>query len=245
VVAHAQTNAAPEEVPPPPVSRTPTPGINGLGGKPLRLSVSNYSYNDSLDVCYLDSPPIDVSPAPGEPGQGSTLTLRIVTDGRTPQAPDRFEVTFVCVGGNATELAADNIVFNLDAGSITVASTDFKDSGALPGAQTMCYLSFYVPADQFRQFSKSKQLSFSVGPHSFHINEEGAAALHSYLGDVDTLEPATSSFMHSFYKMLARIPSFFSIISTICEYVILGSFGLLVMFSIAAFILGVTRFIKM
>jgi hypothetical protein len=51
--------------------------------------------------------------------------------------------------------------------------------------------------------------------------------------------------VRSFYKMLARIPSFFAIISTVCEYVILGSFALLVAASIAAFILGVSRFIKM
>jgi hypothetical protein len=51
--------------------------------------------------------------------------------------------------------------------------------------------------------------------------------------------------MHSVYKILARIPSFFDILSTICEYLILGSFGLLVAFSIAAFILGISRFIKM
>ncbi|HEX4141201.1 MAG TPA: hypothetical protein VHY09_12690, partial [Candidatus Methylacidiphilales bacterium] len=76
-------------------------------------------------------------------------------------------------------------------------------------------------------------------------DDRNVGMLRAYMADVETLQPATSSLIHSLYKMLARIPSIFTIISTICEYVILGSFALLVAASIAAFILGITRFIKM
>jgi hypothetical protein len=237
-----------------PVSHTPNPGLNGAGGKPLQLSVANYSYNASLDVCYLDSPPLDVTlfvpgrpPAPAPaPGQGSSLTLRVVTDGRTPQQPDRYEMTFVCVGGTGGDFTSLPIAFNSDTGPIPVADTDRKDAGALPGGgQPMRFASFYLSAPQVHQFAVSKELSFTVGPDTYRIDDRGAAILRNYLGDTDTLEPATSSLLRSFYKMLGRIPSFFSIISTICEYVILGSFALLVAASIAAFILGISRFIKM
>ena len=51
--------------------------------------------------------------------------------------------------------------------------------------------------------------------------------------------------LRSYYKLLAKIPSFVSMVSTFCEYLILGSFALLVCASIAAFVMGVTRFIKM
>ncbi|MEI9999997.1 MAG: hypothetical protein WDO13_12985 [Verrucomicrobiota bacterium] len=67
--------------------------------------MAKYTYNDALDVSYLDSPAVDVyligakkTPAPG---QGSSLVLRIVTEGRQPQVPDRFEATFLTVGGTA------------------------------------------------------------------------------------------------------------------------------------------------
>jgi len=232
-----------------PVSRTPNPGVSGVSGKPLQLTIANYSYNDSLDACYLDSPPIDVYVGGGTkypPGQGSSLTLRIVTDGRTPQSPDRFEVTLVAVGGGNSDLAAAEIDFNTSTGTFTVADTDRKDSGSLPGgAQTMRYASFYLSAAEVRQFVNSKDPTFTVGADVYHLDDRSVAILHNYMADVDTLQPATSSLIRSLYKMLARIPSFFTIISTICEYVILGSFALLVAASIAAFILGITRFIKM
>ena len=238
-----------------PVSRTPQPtGISASGGKPLTLTIANYSYNTSLDVCYLDSPPIDVysrpnshSPVAAPPaGQGSSLTLRMVTDGPTPQQPERYEATFLAVGGDGGDLSARAIVFNTNTGAIYVDEAARKDAGLVPGGgQPVQYASFYLTAEQVRQICDGKPQTFSVGPALYQIDARGAGVLHDYLSDVDTLQPATSSLMHSVYKMLARIPSFFSILSTICEYVILGSFGLLVAFSIAAFILGISRFIKM
>jgi len=227
---------------------SPPNNVVGASGKTLDLAVASYTYNNSLDVCYLDSPPIDVETpnAKTAPGLGSSLTLRIVTDGRTPQIPDRFEMTFVAVGGAGGDLSLSEIHFTTDTDEITVADSDRKDSGSLPGgAQPMRYVSFYLSADNVKRFSNSKALTFRVGPDVYHLDARGARILHDYMSDIGTLQPATSSFMRSFYKMLMRIPSFFSIISTICEYAILGSFGLLVAFSIAAFILGISRFIKM
>ncbi len=233
-----------------PISHTPQPqNVNAAGGKPLHLTVANYTYNDALDVCYLDSPPIDIYLGPlastAIPVQGSSLTLRVVTDGRTPQIPKRFEVTLLCAGGTNSDLSTASTVFNVDPSPFTVADSDRKDSGSLPGAQGLKYASFYLSAAQARQLCSGKPLTLSVGADLYHIDQRGAEMLGDYLADTDTLQPATSSLVHSFYKLLARIPSFFSIISTICEYIILGSFALLVAASIAAFILGISRFIKM
>ena len=238
-----------------PVSHTPQPsGLSAAGGKPLTLSIANYSYNATLDVCYLDSPPIDVYPMPNgqssaaapSAGQGSSLTLRIITEGQTPQQPERYEATFLAVGGDGGDLATRNIVFNTDTGAVNVDDANRKDAGSVSGGgQPVQYASFYLTAQQVRQICDGKPQTFSVGAALYRIDARGAGILHEYIGDVDTLQPATSSLMHSVYKMLARIPSFFDILSTICEYVILGSFGLLVAFSIAAFILGISRFIKM
>lgn len=242
----------PELEEPMPSSSTPEPtGVTGAGGRQLQLTTANYTYNPTLDVSYLDSPAIDVyaDPPPKTPltaGQGSSLTFRIVTDGRTPQVPDRFEVTFLSVGVDNGDLSARAIVFSTDAGTIPVDDSERKDSGSLPGGgQHVQYASFYLPAAQVRQICSGKPLTFSVGPTKYRIDQRGATILHNYFTDADSLEPATSSLLHTVYKLLGRIPSFFNIISTICEYVILGSFGLLVAASIAAFILGISRFIKM
>ena len=226
-------------------------GIRGAGGKPLQLTVANYTYNAVLDVRYLDSPAIGVylDPPPKPPlppGQGSSLTMRIVTDGRTPQIPDRFEVTFLSVGGDSGDFGTRPIVFNTDDTQFAVDDSMKKDSGTVPGgSQTVQYISFYLQASQLRQMGSSKTLTFGVGDSHYRIDQRGAATMRSYLSDVDNLTPASPSFMRSFYKLLAKVPSFYDIISTVCEYFILGSFALLVAASIAAFILGVTRFIKM
>ena len=232
-----------------PSSHTPQPtGINAAKGKPLELAVANYSYNEALDVCYLDSPPIEIYPGPltGPQAQssGSSLTLRTVTDGHTPQIPDRFEMTLLCVGSRNTDLGAADTNFNAGTGTITVDPANRKDSGSLPGGNTK-YASFYLSSADVRQICSGQPLTFTVGDDSYHIDARGARTLQGYLADTDSLAPATSSLLYNLYKMLGRIPSFFSIISTICEYVILGSFALLVAASIAAFILGISRFIKM
>jgi hypothetical protein len=235
-----------------PISHTPEPtGVMGSGGKQLQLTVSNYTYNAALDVCYLDSPAIDAYPNPAPktpppPGQGCSLTMRIVTDGRTPQAPERFEVTFLSVGGDGGDLGMRPIAFFTDVAQFSVDETAKKDSGTLPGGgQAVQYVSFYLDPGQAHQIAGAKTLTFSVGGNHYRIDDRGQDTLRSYISDVDTLAPASSSFVRTFYKLLARIPSFFDIISTVCEYVILGSFALLVAASIAAFILGVSRFIKM
>ena len=172
----------------------------------------------------------------------------MVTDGPTPQHPDRYEATFLAVGGDGWRPfgARDRFQAPPTPASIYVDEAARKDAGSVPGGgQPVQYASFYLTAEQVRQICDGKPQTFSVGSALYRIDARGAGILHAYTGDVDTLQPATSSLMHSFYKMLARIPSFFTLISTICEYVILGSFGLLVAFSIAAFILGISRFIKM
>jgi hypothetical protein len=212
--------------------------------------VANYTYNAALDVCYLDSPPIDVfrDPAPKTPpppGQGSSLTLRIVTDGQTPQAPERYEVTFLSVGGSGGDLGQQAITFQADETQVTVPDSAKKDSATLPGGQAVQYVAFCLDPAQAHALGAAKSLLLNVGVDHYRLDERGISTVRRYLADVDTLAPASSSFVRSFYKLLARIPSFFDMISTVCEYAILGSFALLVAASIAAFILGVSRFIKM
>ena len=51
--------------------------------------------------------------------------------------------------------------------------------------------------------------------------------------------------MRAYHHFIAELPSIITVISTVCEYIILGSFAVLVAAAIAAFVMGMTRFIKM
>ena len=88
-------------------------------------------------------------------------------------------------------------------------------------------------------------MNFSVGSFDYRIDDAGLATFHRYFADVDRLPPASTNLVRSYHRFINRLPSIITMISTVCEYIILGSFAILVVASMAAFIMGVTRFIKM
>jgi uncharacterized protein YdaU (DUF1376 family) len=212
---------------------------------------SNFGYNDSLDVCYLDSPAVDVWPEPAPavpipPGQGTTLTLRIVTDGHQPQVPDRIEATVLSPSAPKKADGNRNVVFIVDGAKIPINQTAQKDSGNLSGAgQAGEVASFYLSPELARSIINGKNVNFSVGTNNFKIDQAGITVLRKYLNDVDHLPPASFNLVRSYYKFLSRLPSMVSVISTVCEYIILGGFALFVAASIAAFVMGMSRFMKM
>ena len=90
-----------------------------------------------------------------------------------------------------------------------------------------------------------KKLNFSVGDYQYRIDDAGIATLRGYLDDVNHLPPQSVSQAKTYHRFLNKLPSIITMISTTCEYIILGAFALLVVASIAAFAMGLTRFIKM
>ncbi|MEI9999998.1 MAG: hypothetical protein WDO13_12990 [Verrucomicrobiota bacterium] len=87
----------------------------------------------------------------------------------------------------------------------------------------MQYVSFYLTPDQARSLGNSKEAVIVAGGMQYRFTPAGLATLHQYIVDVGGLAPASSTVVRSFYKWLGRLPSFFTIISMICEYVILAA----------------------
>ncbi len=229
------------------------PGQGGSSNSAPELSPypgAKVTYNEALDLCYLDSPPIDlISDAPrsnSKANQNASLTLRVVTEGRKPQAPEKIEATYLFVGGAGQVTVNSPIAFIVDGKAVSIDDSAKKDSGTMGGGgQSLFYLTFYLTPEQLKSISGGNSIQVSISPASYTLNGSGVAFLQAYQKDLEGLPPATSSFLRSYYKLLARVPSFVSVVTTVCEYLILGSFALLVCASIAAFIMGVTRFIKM
>jgi len=248
----APTAPVPHQAPPlpayPQVNPTPVSKALQLEAKPLYPG-SSFSYDEGQDVCYLDSPAVNVmlvvpEATPIAANPAGTLTLRIATDGRKPEAPDRVEATFVPSG--TVKISGDNhhIKFLVDGAYVPV--TDMVTDDSVPaGAPASANISFYLSPEQANSIFKAKNVNFSVGSVNFMIDQNGIFMFRKYFDDVDHLPPPSSSFTRSYHKFLNQLPSIITVISTVCEYIILGSFAIVVAASIAAFIMGVTRFIKM
>jgi hypothetical protein len=232
-----------------PLANPPAPPVEDKNPYPG----SKFSYDEALDVCYLDSPAVDVflvlpdaAPlAPNSPGQGK-LTLRITTDGHKPETPDQIEATFV--SAVPIKKSADNshIKFLVDGTYLYVDEIKNTDGDASSDTgQSTENITFYLAPQQAKTIVLAKNVNFSVGNTNYRIDHSGIFVFRKYFVDVDSLPPTSTNFLRSFHKFVAGIPSIITVISTVCEYIILGSFTIIVAASIAAFVMGVGRFIKM
>jgi hypothetical protein len=122
--------------------------------------------------------------------------------------------------------------------------SDNSDSSSGAG-QSVRSISFNLSPEQASSIFRAKNVNFSIGSNNYRIDETGMAIFRKYFDTVGQLPPTPFSFAQTYHKLIARLPSLITIISTTCEYVILGGFGILFAAGVAAFVLGVTRFIKM
>ncbi len=256
------TSPAPHTaVPQPAPAVTPVePALNSSSLPPPSLIAevnlypgSKFSYNQSLDLCFLDSPGVQVwpvfaeaAPAASLPAPG-TLTLRIMTEGHTPQTPDRIQATFT--PGNSARKSSDvpqTVKFLVDGNFIPVdqVASNSDDTASLvtpaPGS-----ISFYLTPQQAQSIFQGKNVNFSVGSDNYRMDQNGIAVFQKYFDDVRKLPPASPNLVRIYHKFIARLPSIITVISTVCMYIILGAFAIVVAGSVAAFVMGMTRFIKM
>ena len=206
---------------------------------------SKFSYDEVQDICYLDSPAVNVmlvvpEATPLAASPAGTLSLRIVTDGHTPQTPDRIEATFIPFGIVKVSADAHNVKFLVDGTYVPVTDLVTDDSGQVGNT-----IAFYLDPEQAQAIFQAKNVNFSVGSINYMIDQAGMTTFRKFFDDVGHLPPASSNFIRTYHKFLNRLPSIITVISTVCAYIILGSFAILVAASVAAFIMGVTRFIKM
>jgi hypothetical protein len=210
---------------------------------------SRFHYDSGDDVCYLDSPPSyvylvlpEASPAAATPA--GTFSLRVTTDGQIPETPDTVEGKFTPVTPPKTAADLANIKFLVDGTFIPITDLVTTDSdGTTPSVPS--FIAFNLTLEQAHRIFKAKNVNFTVGSNNYRLDDNGLVALRSYFADVDQLPPASPSLARSYHKFVSRLPSIITMISTVCEYIILGSFAIVVMASIAAFVMGMTRFIKM
>jgi hypothetical protein len=209
---------------------------------------SIFSYNDSIDYCYLDSPTVNVLPvlleaAPNAPVQVGTIFLRIATEGHKAETPDRIDVTFRPPSTAKQVTGIPKIKFLVDGANIPVPPTE-KPEGEAPAAPGADRILFSLSPEQARAIFHGKKVNFSVGSNDYRIDEAGLSTLQKYFADVDRLPPASTNLVKTCHRFINKLPSIVSMISTACEYVILGSFGLLTIVCVSAFFLGMSRIIK-
>jgi hypothetical protein len=215
---------------------------------------SKFQYDENADISYLDSPSIEVAPisldaspasAPAL-GQNPTLYLRIMTEGHRAEAPDEVEGVFVSAAA-LKQLPNDHQVKFLVDGDyvVTKPPIEASDAEATPDAQAANRVEFFLTPEQMKTILLGHKVNFSVGSYDYVIDDNGIATFRAFLGDVNHLPPASANLIRAYHRFLNRLPSIITMISTTCEYIILGAFAVVVVGSIAAFVMGLTRFIKM
>jgi hypothetical protein len=238
--------APPKVEPPPPIPAT----VLGADDQPLTLAVAKYSYDAKLDLCYIDSPVIDAVPdAPpknGAPVKPSSFSVRVVTEGHTPEQPDRYEATFLSLGLDATDLSRQKITFIIDnTVPLNIDDSARRDAGTVDfSAQDVRYALFYITPQQLSRVAGASNLGIFIDQR-YDISPAGVATLRAYLADVAKLRTDTSPWGHAFHRWVSRFLPFLASLSEIGQTAVVSSFGIILLLLIVAFIFGVTRFVKM
>ena len=242
-LAIAQAQPKPAHPAPPVVHLPPPPPEPYPGAK--------YSYNPSLDSCYLDSLPINLtsdstattdSTSTAAPASIGSVILQVVTDGRKPEIPSQVEAIFLSAGGS--EQVADNHEATLlvDGKQTPLQAKEKKDNNFFRRSGTG-YVAFELSPDQAHSIV-SKDAGFGIGGITYKIDPSGLTPLHRYFGNLDQLPPAPSSLLKLYYKFIGSFPPMTAMITEICEDIILGAFALVVFGFIGAFAIGAIRFLN-
>ena len=214
---------------------------------------SIFEYDNSLNVCYLDSPevgvlPVSLEPVPKavDPAQRYILKLRIRSDGRTPEAPDFIEATFSCPAGFRALDRGRKIQFLVDGIYTTANEIEGTDEDGSPAAaEKLDKITFRLLPQQAKSIFNGNHVNLMIGGNEYRFEPLGVALFRKYLIDVDRLPPPAFSLARSCSKLIARLPTIITAISTTCEYIILGGFGLLFFTVMAAISMAVARPLKM
>jgi nucleotide-binding universal stress UspA family protein len=234
----AAEQAAPKPVPVAPVVHIPPPPpLDPYPG-------AKYSYNSSLDSCFLDSYPIDISSdsASNAPGGISSVVLQIVSDGRKPEAPSQVEAVFLSSTSPLQVADSHDADLIVDGTRTPLQAKEKKDANFF-GRSGAGYMAFDLTPDQARSFA-NKNVAFTMGGNTYKIDPTGFTAVHRFVGYVDSLPPAPSSLLKLWDKFIAGFPPITTMITNICEDIILGGFALVVFGFIGAFALGAIRFLN-
>jgi hypothetical protein len=212
---------------------------------------ARYSYNEPLDISYLESfaspatpePPADSS-APAATAPAGSLTLRIASDGRQPYAPAKIEAIFT--SNTAVKNPGNYGPIGLFVNGLRTAMHDIEikdtNTSSTPGPTR---IAFYLTPEQVRSINFAKTTELEIGAVTYQFDDIGMASMRRYFDAVDQLPPPPTGWAKSYRKFVHNIPAMIAAISTGCEYIVIGSFAILVIMTIAAFAMGMSRFIQM
>jgi len=209
---------------------------------------SKFQYDDNADVSYLESSVVEIEPVSPEaaptPGQSTTIHFRITTEGSRAESPDEVQGFFYS-SVPLKKLATDRKVKFLVDGAFIPTQQPVESPDADPDPQRTNHVDFLLSPEQTRAILSGKKVNVNVAGYDYRIGDAAMASLHGFMADVTKLPPASTNYMKAFHRFVNRLPSIISVISATCEYIILSAFGIVVVASIAAFVMGLTRFIKM
>jgi hypothetical protein len=240
---------APTPAPAPASADTASRSFGATDEQQAEYPNSKFQYDDTADVSYLESNVVNIeamsadAPVAG-PGQSATLHFRITTEGQRAESPDEVEGFFYSAVP-LKKLATDRKVKFLVDGAFIPTREPVDSSDADPDPLRTNQVSFFLSPEQTRAILSGKKVNVNVGGYDYRIDDPAMASLRGFMADITKLPPASTNYMKAFHRFVNRLPSIISVISSTCEYIILGAFGIVVVASIAAFVMGLTRFIKM
>jgi hypothetical protein len=188
----------------------------------------------------------DAPPKNGGAAKPSSFSLRVVTEGHTPEQPDRYEATFLSLGLDASDLSRQKITFIIDnTVPLTIDDSARRDAGTVDfSAQDVRYALFYVTPQQLSRVAGASNLGIYIDQR-YNISPAGVATLRAYLADVAKLRVDSSPWGHAFHHWVSRFLPFLGSLSEIGQTVVVSSFGIILLLLLVAFVFGVTRFVKM
>ncbi len=218
-------------------------------GNKAKYPGAEYSYDRVTDISYLDSPSAS-TPSLNETktptGERTSVIMRVETFGTQPQHPDKILFNILSVNSVWKLTGEREIFFLVDKTSMPLKSEQIQETKFMSGTGQMVeWISVALTQDQARVISTGKNVRFSVGANDYAIDPAALPKFQRYLAVVEQLPAPSPVIVRQYQHMANTLPSIPTIISKICEYIIVGSFSILVLLGLAGVFLAAARFLKL
>jgi hypothetical protein len=149
------------------------------------------------------------------------------------------EAIFHSDGPPETAPVAHHIKFLADGTYFPATEKTAEDGGASSDG-----IPFYLTPIQARAIFAGHNVNFNVGKNNYRVDDAGIATFHKYVDTIAQLPAAAPSLSRMFHKFVANLPPISTMVSTVCEYVVVGGAGLVVLISLAMVAIGTRAVIK-
>jgi len=135
-------------------------------------------------------------------------------------------------------LATDRKVKFLVDGAFIPTRPQVDSTDADPDPMRTNQVTFFLSPEQTRAILTGKKVNVDVAGYDYRIDDAAMASLHGFMADITKLPPPSTNYVKAFHRFVRGLPSIVSVISSTCEYIILSAFGIVVVASIAAFVMA-------